>query len=333
MEKVPPNGMTQQPWALRQYAIDAYAAADREFVRSLRFHSPSLVMRKTVYLWVQVLTAWSIVAFARPIFWLPALVILVACQQTMATWVHEASHYNLFHDKRLNDLWCNVLLGAPIGMNVEAYRLNHTTHHNHLSSERDKDAWVHGTDWKGFGILREITLNALGYYGLKIALSKYAPALTRATEETGPKSGTRRYEFLVAAVFWNGLFFGSCLLTGRWYCYFLLWLYPLFSISQFINFLRTSAEHQPPGFPVVALSANPLVRTTIPSALEKWFIYGINFNYHLEHHLWPYVPFFNLPALHLRLIEQGYYGLHPDLLQRSAFARVWHLSKPNVSRV
>jgi hypothetical protein len=25
--------------------------------------------------------------------------------------------------------------------------------------------------------------------------------------------------------------------------------------------------------------------------------------------------------------------LHPDLLQRSAFARVWHLSKPNVSRV
>jgi hypothetical protein len=36
-------------------------------------------------------------------------------------------------------------------------------------------------------------------------------------------------------------------------------------------------------------------RTTLPSLFEKMFIAPKNINYHLEHHLYPSVPFFRLP--------------------------------------
>jgi fatty acid desaturase len=81
--------------------------------------------------------------------------------------------------------------------------------------------------------------------------------------------------------------------------------------------VRTCAEHQPEDFPAADLDKPPIVRTTLPSVLEKWLIYGINFNYHLEHHLWPHVPFFNLPKLHAHLAERGFYEQRPDLLQHT----------------
>jgi len=62
--------------------------------------------------------------------------------------------------------------------------------------------------------------------------------------------------------------------------------------------------------------------------LEKWLIYGINFNYHLEHHLWPHVPFFNLPKLHAHLVERGFYEQRPDLLQRSERVGLQHELTP-----
>jgi len=322
--------MLKQSWNGQQYAIDGYRAVDPNFVKSLRSHNPALVIRKTIYLWLQLIAGWLLLLFAKPVFWLPAFVILVASQQSMVTWVHEASHFSLFRSKRLNDIWCNIFFGAPIGMNVESYRTSHMTHHNHLSTEQDRDGWAQAVDWTGFGLIREILLAATGYYGFRILFSKYASVL-RAPRTGQAKNDGQSLLFVCAAFVWNGGLFTAAFLCGHWYCYILFWLYPVFSIAQLINMVRTSAEHQPQGFPSVPLSAHPIVRTTIPSIVEKWLIYGINFNYHLEHHLWPFVPFFNLPSLHSHLRERGFYQLHPELVQGSAFARVWGLSRPNAT--
>jgi fatty acid desaturase len=39
----------------------------------------------------------------------------------------------------------------------------------------------------------------------------------------------------------------------------------------------------------------------LPSFLERIFLAPNNVNYHLEHHLYPSVPFFQLPRLHALL--------------------------------
>jgi fatty acid desaturase len=45
-------------------------------------------------------------------------------------------------------------------------------------------------------------------------------------------------------------------------------------------------------------------RTTLARWWERWLIVPRNINYHIEHHWYPSVPFYNLPALHVRLMAQ-----------------------------
>jgi fatty acid desaturase len=174
----------------------------------------------------------------------------------------------------------------------------------------------------------EIAKSLIGWHGVMVVFQKYIPVFGGKIEARhGLKRTAPTIGFLAIMCLWNGLFLVACTMAGRWYFYIILWVYPLFTVAQFINIARTCAEHQPDGFPVAELDKPPVVRTTLPSLVEKWLMYGINFNYHLEHHLWPQVPFFNLPKLHAHLVEKGYYKQRPDLLQRSGFGSLWRLHR------
>ena len=61
-------------------------------------------------------------------------------------------------------------------------------------------------------------------------------------------------------------------------------------------------------------------RTTYPNLFDRLFLVSKNVWYHLDHHLYPSVPFFNLPKLHEELnkipafkeqahITHGYLGV------------------------
>ncbi len=44
-------------------------------------------------------------------------------------------------------------------------------------------------------------------------------------------------------------------------------------------------------------------RTVKTNAVERFFIAPHNVGYHLEHHLYPGIPYYNLPKLHQLLME------------------------------
>jgi fatty acid desaturase len=46
-------------------------------------------------------------------------------------------------------------------------------------------------------------------------------------------------------------------------------------------------------------------RTTFANHLERWFVAPYWVNYHLEHHLFSFVPCWKLRTAHSILIEQG----------------------------
>jgi fatty acid desaturase len=48
-------------------------------------------------------------------------------------------------------------------------------------------------------------------------------------------------------------------------------------------------------------------RTVLVSWFDRLFIMGKNGNYHLEHHLYPSVPFYRLPELHAELMRSEEY--------------------------
>ena len=51
----------------------------------------------------------------------------------------------------------------------------------------------------------------------------------------------------------------------------------------------------------------------IPTFLEALFILPRNIGYHIEHHWYPSVPFYNLPAFHARLMEDGSYRANANV--------------------
>jgi fatty acid desaturase len=76
-----------------------------------------------------------------------------------------------------------------------------------------------------------------------------------------------------------------------------------------ITRVRNIAEHA-----VVGEADDPLrnTRTTLANWLERAFVAPYFVNYHLEHHLFFYVPCYNLPKLH-RILRDGLHAPYLEL--------------------
>jgi fatty acid desaturase len=90
-------------------------------------------------------------------------------------------------------------------------------------------------------------------------------------------------------------------LTGGWLLYLLLWIIPSLTALSMILRLRAAAEH-------VGCDRDGGVggtRTVLANPLERALFSPCRINYHLAHHLYPSVPFYNLPQLHRRLVQNA----------------------------
>jgi fatty acid desaturase len=81
-----------------------------------------------------------------------------------------------------------------------------------------------------------------------------------------------------------------------------MWLLPLATWYQLVSGIRDIAEHA-----VVPDDDDPLrnTRTTYANPVERLLLAPYWVNYHLEHHLFMFVPCWRLPAAHRALIAAG----------------------------
>jgi fatty acid desaturase len=85
------------------------------------------------------------------------------------------------------------------------------------------------------------------------------------------------------------------------------WLVPLCTWFIASNYMRLICEHSE------VKSERPLyalTRTTVPNWFDKVFIVPRNISYHYEHHIYPSVPFYRLPALHAAMLRLPGYRAH-----------------------
>jgi len=101
----------------------------------------------------------------------------------------------------------------------------------------------------------------------------------------------------------NLVIFGVLAALGQWQLYLLLWLLPLATWYQLVSRLRDTAEHA-----MVSDAADPLrnTRTVTAGVLERIFLAPYWVSYHLEHHLFVFVPCWSLRRAHALLLAKGH---------------------------
>jgi len=253
-------------------------------------------------------------------WWFVALVVVALGTQQHALFVlaHEAAHYRIFESRALNDL-VGRIAGTLGGISMCTYRVTHRLHHNHLYGRQDPDVALNGGYPRGAGYLvRKLLIDLSGWTAPKTYAYFFgAPAINRDTREVlrplddtsqTLRSAARADRWVVAAFHVAAPFLALAAGGGRALAmYLVLWVLPLATVLQAILRLRAVAEH---GAPCGYDSALRAARTNLPGRGPfGWLVRAVFFphhvNFHIEHHLFPAVPHYHLPALHRRLAELG----------------------------
>jgi fatty acid desaturase len=250
-----------------------------------------------------------------------AFATIATRQHALNNFVHEASHFNLTRNRKLNDWVSDAFCATPHLINTENYRRAHLPHHTHLGSfEKDQEIKYRFL-LKGWGLPKYLLLCLSGFLSWKMSASKY---LFQASAQKSERGAFVRYLGLVA--FNNLLLLGYCWWLDAPLSYFYLWVLPLFTLTQLLALLRVVAEHQPQSYaerPSESFDTDlvPAITRTIPSgALQKFALAPLNFCYHHEHHELPMIPYPNLPRLYALLMQRGYYEAHPEFQGASYFS-------------
>ena len=216
--------------------------------------------------------------------------LMGASLHALGVLMHEGVHGNLFRRRSL-DRWAAFLLGAPTLVSGAAYRVTHRLHHQHNRTEEDPDEF--GNYVRGPRLLSAF-FYAWGVVGMAVFLA-HVPihAIRRGT--VGERRQILLEYALLALLYWSISVLviragaGSLLLHG--------WLYPMLVVSVIVN-VRGWSEH------MLTRPGNALTqtRTVRSNRVVRFFL--LNLNYHLEHHLFPSVPWYNVPRLHALLEEE-----------------------------
>ena len=267
-----------------------------EELREVRARSSWKGVALIAHAWTLILAAIAMVAiWPNPFTFVLAVMIVGSRQLGLAILMHDGAHGALAPGEGANMALSQWLCAYPIFAETRAYRRYHLKHHAHTQQADDPDLVLSApfpitkvsyrrkflrdiTGRTGYAQRKAQFLNALG--------DPSWPAARRAKhflDALGP-------QFAVNAILFAGL-----AAAGVWWAYPLLWLLPLMTWMMVISRIRNIAEHA-----VVPDSDDPLrnTRTTKAGFLERLLVAPYYVNYHLEHHLFFYVPCYNLPRVH-----------------------------------
>lgn len=138
------------------------------------------------------------------------------------------------------------------------------------------------------------------------------------------KKNSGKSESLSLKIVFYVLLFGAITFLGIWKYYLLFWIVPFLTTFLIFQYIRSVAEH------FGGLTYDNLLtstRTVKASFIERFFIAPHNVGYHLEHHLYPGVPFYNLPKLHNLLMAQTDYKAKAHITKGYTWGLLEELSK------
>jgi fatty acid desaturase len=182
----------------------------------------------------------------------------------------------------------SIACAQPVLQNFSAYKVLHLKHHHHLGQEGDPDHYANYTSWTWLEFLMHWGRLIIGY-----------PAYITMIPILGYRHGN------ASARRW--IIFEVCLLVALvtvavifvpWLWLLHCWLIPMLVINTMVN-IRGMSQHT-----FLEHQSDTILgtRSILTNPVTAFFM--CNENYHLEHHLYPSIPWYNLPRLHRLLRDE-----------------------------
>jgi fatty acid desaturase len=209
------------------------------------------------------------------------LYFLMTCSMVgLSILMHESNHNLMFKNRTLNR-WVGVICGLPSLVSASAYRTLHLAHHAHTGTHDDPDNMEES-------VPKSMPMVFFFYLFLFIGAYLYLIHLIITSISLANPKMRRQVitEYLIIAATFTTLF-----LFSPFSIMLHIWLIPLLIAAQLTN-VRGLAEH--------SLTTHDNVFTETRTVTSNRFVSFMmnNLNYHLDHHLFPGVPWYNLPKLH-----------------------------------
>ncbi len=252
--------------------------------------------------WTLVFASFALVArWPNPLTIVVALLVIGARQLGFGVLMHEAAHRSLFADRRVNDWVGNWLCAYPVWSDIRPYRPYHLQHHAKNWTTEDPDlvlASPFPIDKSSF--LRKVWRDLSGQTGWK-----RLKATIRRDLGTSQGRVKRNFDAGMEAfhgvLITNGILLAILTLAGHPALY-LLWFVAWLTTYSFVMRIRSIAEHAMIPDPTDEMKNT---RTTTARWWERLLIAPNCVNFHLEHHLLPTVPHYNLRRMHRMLRARG----------------------------
>lgn len=232
-----------------------------------------------------------------------SLLIIGSRQRALATILHEASHSALTKNKKIGKFLGTYFSGYLIFQSWDSYYISHVkNHHPKLGSNEDPDYQY----YLATGIFQEQTKTQFfwkflfsHFLCLKILESLKYLLLNRLIISTS------KVELVKIGIVQIILFTIMSRFIGA-EGYFLFWLLPYLTTFQMITWFELS-EH----YPMIKNAEINLAssRNRFSHPIEQFFTGMHAENYHLIHHLFPAIPFWNLKKAHEILLKDEEYRI------------------------
>ena len=214
---------------------------------------------------------------------------------------HDCGHRSAFGPQRLN-LWMGRVLAWFVLMPFTTFTELHRLHHGFLGDERhDPDEWFYGGGPVQL-FLRECLFMPRFIW---LSLTRIPPGEVRARVVRELAFNLLTHGLLVAALLWAG---EIGLLVYAW-------LLPMLWLACVFSPISRGYEH----YPMACLAGNDPRRqdlrlNTVSVTSRLMGALWANIGLHVEHHMYPRVPFYRLPALHRLFAGKSYHSAPWPLL-------------------
>ena len=242
----------------------------------------------TIALWAWL--GWNYLAWPAYVGF--GALLCLAHQREMNDWAHEAVHWNLHPDRRINEIFGNLFASFWFGMPLTALRRAHLLHHKtnaffvpedpdtgalRIESRRD---FIRGvlSDLSGFGALSHYAGYLLGRTNSNVLDAKTRHAVSARWRMPAVIAG---HITLFAILVW----------IGRWQIYVLYYL-TLITLYRFSHRIRIYGQHLTIAEDETgSCNGSTISRTIVGNFFDKLIFASDVMLYHHEHHNRPDLPY------------------------------------------